>query len=53
MGSFQAIQPLHRKEFVGPTLMIAPSATSLLAQAFAQDVTQPLIRIHPSKVLNA
>src|SRR5271157_5221735 len=44
MGCFQAIQPLRCKEFVGPTLIITPSATSLLAQAFAEDATQP----HPN-----
>ena len=41
MGSFQAVQPMLRKELIGPTLMIATPATSLLALAFAEKASQP------------
>ena len=41
MGCFQAIQPMLGKEGVRPALMISPAATSFLAQAFAEDASQP------------
>ena len=44
MGCFQAVQPMLGKEGVGPAMMIAPPATSLLAQAFPEDASQP----HPN-----
>ena len=41
MGCFQAVQPVLGKEGVWPALMICPAATSLPAQAFAEDASQP------------
>ena len=49
MGGFQAIQPVLGKEGVRPAVMIAPTATSLPAQAFSEDASQP----HPNPPVQA